>query len=236
MKTRQYKVKDVEMLLASKTIATNLTEHLDELSMARSNWTDKYAAALEMRIDEAIEKYLGLDKKKTLRDASSRLSSIQNPAMRDLSFLKTQIEVDFDEEAKEILKNLGFEKHLRTVQKGNQEALIQMLYAFRKGMSDNLKKQIVAKGTNPALIERIISYADQLKEANVSQESLKESTKILSEEAVLVFNSIYEEIVGICKIASSFYLYEPLKKEQFVFSKAIANMGAAHKVSVEATV
>lgn len=234
MKTRNYNYKDVEMLLASKTIATNFTENLAELSMARTTWNDKYAAALEAKIDEAIEKYLGLDKKKTLRDASSRLSSIQNPAMRDLSFLKTQIAVDFDEEANEILKILGFEKHLRTVQKGNQEALIQMLYAFRKGMSESLKKQITSKGTNPALIERIIFYADQLKEANVSQESLKESTKMLSEEAVQIFNSIYDETMGICKIASSFFQYEPLKKEQFTFSKAISNMSAAHKVSVEA--
>lgn len=151
--------------------------------------------------------------------------------MRDLSFIKTQVDVDFGKEAKEILKNLGFDRHLRDVQKGDQEALIQLLYSFNKGLTDELKTQITEKGTNPALIDRIIAYADQLKEANVSQESLKETTKVISEEAVLVFNSIYEEIVGICKIASSFYQYEPLKKEQFTFSKVIANMNAARKIS-----
>jgi len=233
MKTRDYNYKDVEMLLASKTIANNLSENLSDLSIARTTWTDKYAAGLELRIDDAIENYLGLDKKRTLREASSHLASIQNPAMRDLSFLKTQIVVDFDQASVEILKRLGFEKHLRDVQKGNQEALIQLLYAFRKGMSKDLKDQITAKGTNPALIERLIAYAEDLKEANVSQESLKESTKLLSEEAIEIFNDIYEEVMGICKIAAAFYQYEPLKKEQFTFSKAISNMSAAHKVTVE---
>lgn len=231
MATRKYNYKDVDMLLASKIISTSLIENLTDLSMARTTWTSDYTTALETKIDEAIENFLGLDKKKTLREATSRLASLQNPAMRDLSFIKTQIDVDFDKQAKEILKNLGFDKHLRDVQKGDQEALIQLLYAFKKGLSDESKTQITAKGTNPALIDRIIAYADQLKKANVSQESLKETTKVISEEAVLVFNSIYEEIVGICKIASSFYQYEPLKKEQFTFSKVIANMNAARKIT-----
>ncbi len=194
-------------------------------------WTSDYITALGTKIDDAIVNYLGLDKKKTLREATSRLASLQDPAMRDLSFIKTQIEVDFGKEAKEILKNLGFDKHLRDVQKCNQEALIQLLYAFKKELSDELKTQITEKGTNPALIDRNVAYTEQLKDANVSQESLKETTKVISEEAVQVFNSIYKEIVGICKIASSFYQYEPLKKEQFTFSEVIANNNAARKIS-----
>lgn len=133
------------------------------------------------------------------------------------------------------LKKLGFDKNLRSVQKGDQEALIQLLYTFKKGLTDEMKTQITEKGTNPALIDRIIDYADQLKAANVSQETLKETTKTVSEEAVNVFNDIYDEVVGICKIASNFYQYEPLKKEQFTFSKVVANMNATKKVSEEPT-
>lgn len=78
--------------------------------MARTTWTSDYVTALATKIDDAIENYLGLDKKKELRDATSRLAALQVPAMRDLSFIKTQIDVDFGKEAKEILKNLGFTK------------------------------------------------------------------------------------------------------------------------------
>jgi hypothetical protein len=221
------------MLLASKTITTSLSDNLADLSMARTTWTSDYATALATKIDDAIENYLGLDKKKELRDATARLAALQNPAMRDLSFIKTQIDVDFGTEAKRILKKLGFDKNLRAVQKGDQEALIQLLYAFKKGLTDELKTQITEKGTNPALLERIVAYADQLKDANISQETLKETTKVISEEAVNVFNEIYEELIGICKIASSFYQYEPLKKEQFTFSKVVSNMNAAGKTSEE---
>lgn len=225
-----YKVKDVEMLLASKTISETLRANLVELSIARSNWTEEFTTNLSTKIDSAIDNYLGLDKKKELRNATAKLASIQLPAQRDLSFIKTQIDVDFNGEAKEILKKLGYNKNLKQVQKGDQEALIQLLYAFKKGMNQKLKNTIVDKGTNPVLIERIVGYADLLKGANITQETLKETTKEISEDAINVFNEIYNEIIGICKIASSYYIYESLKKEQFTFSKVVGNMNATKKI------
>jgi hypothetical protein len=47
----------------------------------------------------------------------------------------------------------------------------------------------------------IAIYADQLKEANLTQETLKETCKEVSGEAVNIFNGIYDEIIGISKIA-----------------------------------
>ena len=232
--SRNFKCKDVDMLLASQTIVKNLSQNLGDLSMARSNWTPTYVDELEAKINDAIENYLGLDKKKELRDATVKVTSIQAPALRDLSFLKTQIEVDFSKTAKIILKKLGYDKQHRNAHKGDQEALIQLLYSFKKGMNDNLKNDFVSKGINPELIDRIIGYATQLKEANVSQETLKETTKSVSEEAITLFNDIYNEVIGICKIAASFYQYDAIKKEQFTFTKVVSNMNAAKRISEEA--
>lgn len=232
-KNRNYSFKDVDMLLASKTIIETFKLNLAELSLARSNWNEEFANQLAVKIDDAIENYLGLDKKKELRNATANLSSIQTPAIRDLSFLKKQLQVDFATEKtklKEMLKNLGFEKNLRKVHNSDQEALIELLYAFKKGMNNSLKSEIVAKGTNPELIDRIIGYADLMKSANISQETQKETTKAVSEEATNTFNEIYTEIIGVCKIASSFYQYDTLKKEQFTFGKVLSNMNASRKV------
>ena len=57
--------------------------------------------------------------------------------MRNLSFFKTQIDDDFSDDStnkSEILRTLGFARHLRNVQKGNQESLSQLLYAFKLNM------------------------------------------------------------------------------------------------------
>ena len=234
-KNRNYNFKDVDMLLASKTIVEALKMYQSDLLMARSTWTEEYATQLSTKIDDAIENHLGLDKKKELRDTTALLNSIQEPARRNLSFIKTQIEVDFGKNSKELIKTLGFRKSLRAVHQGDQEALIELLYSFKKGLTESLRAKMIEKGTNPTLIDSLIGYADQLKQANLSQESLKETTKTLSEDALNAFNEIYSEVIGICKIASSFFQFDSVKKEQFTFTKVIKNMNSAKRVAEPVT-
>jgi hypothetical protein len=212
------------MLMAAKTILQSMQANLGELSTARSNWTEAYLSELIRKIDDAIETFLGLDKKHPLRQATELLSEIMKPALRDLSFLKTQVEVDFKERATEILKTLGMDKNLKNMK---QEALIEALYSFRKGMTDQLKSEITGKGANPVLIENLIGYASQLQEANINQESLKSTTKEVSKEGIDTFNAIYDEVIGISKIAAKYYEADKLKKEQFTFSKVVKRMGTA---------
>jgi hypothetical protein len=231
---RNYTCSDVDMLMASKTIAQSFSTNIAELSATRSLWTGQYASDLNIRIDSAMENHLGIDAKKDLRNATATLATIQFPAKRDVSYFKTQIDEDFKKEKSkrdEILKTLGFAKHLRDVQKGNQESLIQLLYQFKTNMSDTLRQEITAKGLSASLIDNIIGYSDTFKQANVTQETFKSSTKEVTQEVRDVFNSIYDEIIAICKIASNYYKYEPLKKEQFTFTKALSNLGTSAKAT-----
>lgn len=233
-KNRNYSFSDVDMLMGSKTVAENFIANLSELSAVRTDWTESFASNLLTKIDNTIEKYLGIDPKKALRNATSNLGTIQVSAKRDISFLKTQIDDDFKKEKSkrdEILKTLGFTKHLRSVQKGNQESLILLLYSVKNNMTDNLRGEITAKGINGSLIDNIIGYADAFQKANITQETFKESTKEITKEVCDIFNEIYDEIIGICKKASVYYQFESLKKEQFTFSKVIDNLGASRKVT-----
>ncbi len=238
-KNRNYSCKDVEMLMTSKTIAESFKANITGLSAIRTNWTPEYATTLGSRIDDAIETHMGIDARKDLRNATSTLEAIQIPAKRDVSFFKTQIDDDFKKEPakkEEILRTLGFTKYLKGVQDNNQESLIQLLYQFKKSMTEGLKQDITAKGMSATLIDNIMGYASTFSQANVAQESLKGSTKEITQEVTEVFNAIYDEIIGICKIASKFYQYEPLKKEQFTFTKVLARLGATIKSAEEATV
>ncbi len=213
------------MLLASKIITQTLAGNLSDLAIVRNNWTE-----LSVETDDGIKNYLDLDKNKELRDITGKLASLQYLVLKDLSLLKAQLEADFVKESKEIVKKMGYDKNLYRIQKGDWEALIQLISTFKKGISEGLKKQIVEKGTNIALIDRIIGYAYQLKEANITQETLKETCKTLSEEAVTVFNGIHEEIISVYKIVSNFYWYDELKREQFTFSNVVASMNAIRKI------
>ena len=231
-KARNYSYRDVDMLMASQTIAESFLAHLSELSAVRSDWTEMYANGLIARIGQAIENYLGVDAKKELRSATSGLSAIQTAAKRDLSFFKVQVNDDFKSDPAqrdEILNTLGFTKHLREVQKGNQEELVQLLHAFKSNMTGSLRSQLTAKGMTDVLISQITGYAETFTAANVSQETLKVSTREITGEVADVFNAIYNEIIGICKKASAYYQYDAVKKDQFTFRRVVGNLGTARK-------
>ena len=233
MSVRIYTYKDVVMLMAVKTILQSLLNFQGELVMARSKWTVEFVSQLIEKVDGAIEEFLGLDKKQPLRMATLMLNEIKEPVIRDLGFIKTQIDADFGPYADELLRMLGLNGNFHNI---DQESLIEVLYSFKQGMTPELKTDITEKGTNPALIDNIIGYATQLQEANLNQEGMKSSTKVVTEEAIIAFNEIYSEMIGICKIASKFYIGEPVKKEQFSFSKVAKNMGIALKNEEEPVV
>ncbi len=231
-KSRKYSFKDVDVLMTAQTIATSFDTLLPELSLVRTDWTSTYSTALKTKIDNVLNTQLGVDSKKSLREASALLESIMLPAQRDVAFFKTQIDGDFKKEpAKrdEILKTLGFTKSLKEVQIGKHHAMVQLLYSFKTNMTETLRKDITAKGMNDSLIATIISYADSFKSANITQENFKETTKGITKEMADSFNDIYDEIIDICKKVSAYYKNEPLKKEQFNFSKIIGNIGKSRK-------
>lgn len=220
MSTRNYKCPDVVMLVVLNSVAESFLANMAELSTIRLNWNEDYATDLKTRIADAVTSYLGLDPKRVLRIATTEVHAIQEPAMRDIAFLKLQIEVDFEANKPlltEMLKTLGFTQYLSKIQKGNHEALVAFLQMFSKNLTDDISKSIVDEGTDPQLLSRIKGYAEPFTKAEMYQESLKTSSKELPAETIGKLNDLYKEGIGICKIAAKYYKRNPVKKEQFTF-------------------
>src|SRR5512138_407648 len=238
-KQRNYKFRDADMLLASRTVAESFKAHIAELSTTRALWTEQYANDLVARIETAITTHLGIDTKKELRDATATMAGIQVPAFRDLSYFRVQLTQDFKKEpAKrdELLVTLGFSRFYGTGIKSNQTNLILLLKTFKSSMTAQVKQDLIAKGMSAALIDNIMAYAESMQDADVTQEYQKESTKHITGEAAVAFNAIYDEVIAICRIAATYYKFEPLKKDQFTFAKIIRNRVAAKKSKEEAEV
>lgn len=225
---RNYNHRDVDMLIASKTLAENFIAHKKEIIAHRSNWADPFIADFQTRVDNAISKYLGLDPKKDLKKQTQTVNAVQANAIKDLGFFKTQIEEDFKKDKnrlKWILDTLGYTAHWKKVQNKEQEALVELLYKYRQNMTRDLQTEITAKGTSNTLIENIKGYADQLKIANVTQETFKGSSKGLTKEAIDEFNAIYDQSISISKISAKLFKEDKIKADKFTFSKIIKNMG-----------
>lgn len=229
MSVRKYKAKDVDMLIAAETIVNRAISEISFLGEKRPKWKEDFFPPLLQRIQNAYSTHLGIDNASQLREATQTLYKLQSPALKLLAEFKVQIEQDFKSEPtlkEEILNRLGFKQHHNAAIKKDQEALIELLNKFKTNLTPEYEQMIIDKGMHPDTMHRLIDVVDQFKNANITQEVAKGSRKDISRTAVAEFNAIYDEIVSICKIASTFYKGDPVKKDMFSFSKTVKTLNA----------
>jgi len=235
---RAYKIKDVDMLVTSATIIESAIKNKTFLISKRTTWTDPFFPNLKLKIDTAVQTHLGVDSAKNLRQATIIVLSIEKNALIDLAEFKVQVMEDFKSDKirrDEILNQLGFKSYHTPAQRGDQEAMINLLFQFKTNMTTALKTEITAKGTTAALINNIVAYANTLKNADITQENFKETRKELTEAATNEFNDIYNAVISICKISSKFFKDKPALKDQFNFSKVSKTLNNTGKTNSAAT-
>ena len=222
-----YNVKSVDFLIASDTIIDSAIANQPFLETKRANWTLLFFQAIKTQIDKAIQDHLGVDGAKQLRAASQIVYTILANAIIELAEIKVQIEEDFKDtptQKVEILNTLGFTPYYFNARKGDQEALINLLFQFKTNLTQELNDQIIAKGTAQATLDAVITRADALKDADVIQEGKKGTKKEITAEAINEFNNIYDKIISITRIATKFFKNDKAKSDQFSFAKVSKNI------------
>jgi hypothetical protein len=234
---RNYNGKDADMLIASGTIIEAAITHKVFLQSKRSTWADPFFDNLKTQIDTAIQTHLGVDSAKDLRLSTQAINGIQKIAIRDLAEFKVQVIEDFKSDKPrlaEILNQLGFTTFHKQAQTGDQEALINLLYRFKTNMTVALQTEITTKGTDATLITNTISYADTLKNADITQETFKGARKGITSAAIQDFNKIYDQIVSICKISAKFFKDSPEIKGKFSYAKTVKALNRPHSAADDA--
>ena len=229
MKTpaRKYSIKDVDFVITADTIIDSAIANQPFLETKRANWTMPFLQDIKNQIDKATQDHLGVDNAKQLRQASQEVYTIVAVAMNELAEVKVQIQEDFKDtpaQRTEILNTLGFTTYAFDASKGDQEALINLLFQFKKNLTQQLNDEIVAKGTSQTTIDTVISRADALKQADVFQEGKKGTRKEITAQAINEFNAIYDKIISITRITTKFYKNDKAKSDQFSFTKVAKNI------------
>ena len=226
---RNYKVKDIEMLTAAATIIDNAIANKTHLQAKRTTWADPFFENLKTQIATTTETHLGKDAAKQMRNATQIVLSIQEQALQELAELKVQIIEDFKNnktQQTEILTTLGFSTYHSPAQKGDQEALVNLLFQFKQNLTPTLSAEITAKGTAQSTLNTISNFANTLQTANITQETYKGTRKEITNEAIIAFNQIYDQIISIAKISKNFYKTDKTKQTLFNFKKIAATINS----------
>ena len=224
--TRKYSTSDVVMLTSSATIVENAILHKAFLVSKRATWADPFLPNLLARINTAVQTYIGVDSAKNLRLATQSVQALQVNALNKLSEFNVQITQDFKKvptRKNELLNTLGFNDFYQDAYKNkSQEALINLLFQFKKNMDAALKTEITAKGTSATSIAEIIAFADTLNNANVNQETYKSNRPAITVAAINTFNDIYDDVINVATISAKFFKEDKAIKDSFSFSKISA--------------
>lgn len=223
---RKFPCKAIELLIVGETIVTVAATHTEALAKRRAAFTPAYFDELKTNIDKAYTNVLGVDNAQQMKDATQLLGSIMKPAKNDLVDFNKQLTFDFRKNAtrlNQLKDQLGFAAHYTKLKSGDQENFIQLLAKFKANMLPDTKTEILTQGTDANLIDRILGYANTLKNANVTQEVGKILRKELTQQDISTLNDIYDQLILINNIARRSNLGDTVKKT-FSFPALLKNL------------
>lgn len=204
MEERKYNCKTVDLLTIGETTVLWAKTYQTALFARRSSITNEYLDKLQNKISEAFINILGSNNKQHLINATRILHSIAKPTRIDIVDFYKQIKFDLrknPERLQQVLALFNFNSLYSNIRQGDQEAIIQLLNTIKANLSPDLKAELIALGTDENLINRLFTYADTLKNANVTQELAKIESKQYTQQDIEALNDIYDQIIFINSIA-----------------------------------
>jgi hypothetical protein len=227
---RKFNFKPLPMLIAALVLADHFETEKQAFVAEEPHRQDPFIANFRDAVKRILNEYYGINTKEELQKQTKLVGELASKAIDDLGMVKTQIERDFRNDppkCQSILAKLGFKTYWGKAANNNQTMLIGLLLELRNNLDENLRAELVQNGVNAQRLDNLITYAEALHQANITQESLKGSTKLDTEKAVAELNDIYDRAMDICAIGQQLFKKDQLKKELFVFSKLVKKQGTA---------
>jgi hypothetical protein len=230
---KDYSYKTLSMLTASLSVLESFELEKARIVAENNKLEDPFAANYQADIEIALRELYGINSKEQLKKATKLVNHLKVQAKDDLGLVKTQIERGFrnnKERTADLMEKLGYNASWRKACKNNQSEVIALLLKFDNNMDEETRSEMENQGVNSARLDSISLSAKQLQKANVTQETLKGTSKIETEKATAALNQIYQQAMDICLLGQRIFKNDKTRKDLFIFSKLIKNQGVAdHK-------
>ena len=213
-------------ILACQKIVQSFNENIFELSLVRSDWTPDYARDLKARIKSAKANYLPAQSFCTHTERQQYIHDLMISSLKEVSILRALVKVDFPEDKifqKHIFEVLGYNDYFSDAKNGDYHSLYFLLETMHKNMNAELKAMLTSKTIPVSLIDKILTYDNLLHEFRSCFDLINAST-LLSDEGKKVVNAIFSEIKDICRVATAYYLFDPVKRDQFCFFRVMTGL------------
>lgn len=211
---RDYKVKDVDMVLTAATVIENAIANKLWLQSKREIWADPYFSTIMDQINAAIQAHLNEENVAALRKANQQMTDILPAAIETVTVAKSQFNKQYKDNParkKDLLKQLGFKTYLKNIIGKNQKALVCFLHQFTTQLTPELKSELLADGITVEILDQICTLTERLADHSMMKNAPLGMPET-SREALRDFNTIYNKAVHITRTIHKFYSSEQENK------------------------
>lgn len=213
-------------ILTCRKIAQSFSENIYELSSIRRNWSPDYADNLKSRIERIMNQYFTHESLMDHLEKHSQFYDLMIAALKDVSVFRAELKVDFRHD-KEFLNStfdeLGFVDYYSDAKNGDHFSLYKMMATFRRNFTPDMQQIVLARGIDPVLVDRLMSYRKKLVELkNCFDIALGKEQ--LGADLKREINAIYSEVKDICRIANAYYEFDPVQRDRFNFYKVMIGL------------
>jgi hypothetical protein len=226
MNERKFKGTAIQMLMAAGLLTDNAIAMTASLTAVRPKWTAGYFTDIKGNITSILEDSFGISANDSLKQLTTDLTTKEASAKSTLQHVKIQIEVDFGKDktkCNRYLSILGL-SNVKNIGNATQSQLSEMLVTFRNNLTLAIETDLTAAGMNPATLTSIKAMALDFYNTNAQQELAKVSTKETNATLTAQLNDVYDEVIGIAKIAASL-LTDKADIEKFSYTRALKQVG-----------
>lgn len=213
-------------ILACQKIARIFKENIYELSSIRKEWDPEFATSLNIWIDDTIEKHYA-DNLDVIDDNKYKeWHEIMVAGLQSLKILRASMKVDFKNDKnflKDFFNKTGYTAYFSDAKNGDHLSMYKFLEKFAANLDAETRKKIVDKGSVDSLFEKILLSAEKIKAFKDCFEAL-EGDAALNTYGQKEVAGIYVTIRDICRIATAYYQFDPMKRSQFNFYKTLVNL------------
>ncbi len=233
---RKFRCSDLAMLTVAGTLADTFEQEKAVFVAESPYYDDPYLPNFKAAIETILSSVYGINPKNNLKEATRKVVQLTLDAKEDLQLVREQLVRGFRKEPEqraELLQRYGFRAYWDRACRGQQEAMIGLLFTFRNNLKAEDRALMEARGVSPSRIDRILAAATLLKEANTGQEGHKFTSKENTKDVVVQLNEIFDRTMDICFLGQRLFKDYPAKKEMFTFSKLLSNQHSGRRDSGE---
>lgn len=221
---RKYKCVNVVMLTAANTILNYLDENREVFLPDNPGWDGEFTGTWRGNIETAKTK-IGVKATQQHKEATTLMNRYHITFKDDFKMVRSQIKKGYREDPvryEELLSVLGFSRLWPKAGNNNQNAMLELLYTFDNQTHEQMCAELIGHGVNKNRIENLKAGAVQMHQANVTQETLKGTAPIVTEEMQAELNAIYQTVIDICEAGKNLFSQDAKKKALFTFSRVVA--------------